>query len=156
MPENNILDIHLTGCRGVDRTVLLWKFLQGRTKYTDDKILVEALERQKLKSMAETKDVGIFEMCSLLRALDKHMAETAHPQLFSGLFAHKQAPYEKQSIFMRKGKNDYKKHRNVLEIILAATCPKYQRCAGSWDTKMNGVQACFSEAMILIMIVFHP
>lgn len=31
------------------------------------------------KSMVETKDVGIFEMCSLLLALDKHVAETAYP-----------------------------------------------------------------------------
>lgn len=57
---------------------------------------------------------------------------------------------------MRKGENDYKKHRNVLEIILVATCPMHQYCADSWDTKMDGVQACFSEAMILIMIVSHP
>ena len=31
------------------------------------------------KSMAETKDVGIFEMCCFFRALDKHMAEPAYP-----------------------------------------------------------------------------
>lgn len=30
-------------------------------------------------SMSETKDMGIFEMFSFLRALDKHMAGTAHP-----------------------------------------------------------------------------
>lgn len=30
------------------------------------------------KSMAETKNAGIFEMCCFLRALDKRMAEPAY------------------------------------------------------------------------------
>lgn len=109
------------------------------------------------KSMAETKDVGIFEMCSLLRALDKHMAETAHPPpnyFLASVLTNKH--YMKSKAFSwEKGKTDYKKHRNVLEILLAATYSKHQHCAGSWDTNMNGVQPCFSEA-ILIMKEFHP
>lgn len=32
--------------------------------------------------MIETKDVGIFEMCSLLTALDKHMVDCRPPNYF--------------------------------------------------------------------------
>ena len=81
--------------------------------------------------MAETKDVGIFEMCSLLRTLDKHMAETAYPLIITWPLCSQTSTISS----MRKGKRMIiRKHRNVLEIILAATCLKHWDDAGSGDT----------------------
>lgn len=50
-----------------------------------------------------------------------------------------------------------RKHRNVLEMTLDATCPEHKYSAGSWDAEMNDVQACPAEAVrMLTVIVFHP
>lgn len=80
------------------------------------------------------------------------MAETAYPLIISWpLCSQTSTIYS-----IRKGKRMIiRKHRNVLEIILAATCLKPWDDAGSGDTTWM-TQACSIEAVrAIIMVIFH-
>lgn len=149
LPENNILDIHLIGGRGVDRTVWLWKFLQeGRA----GKTLVEAPERQKLKVWQRQRmweSLNVFHFKNIRQAHGRDCIPLNY-FLASVLTNKHHFQYEKRE------KNDYKKAQKCSRNYPGCHLPSALGWCWIWGHNLNDVQACSLEAVrVLIMVIFH-